>query len=124
MPLRKLIAVCATVFVLMPSAAMGEKGKPFAYASGEKFLSWPSISQIDYVLGIADAVSYLTETTGVQRGLSECLRDSGLEYITLQLITKDSVVEAAAKSDAASVSVTEQFFKQMKIACRKYFRGK
>ena len=124
MSLRKLIAVCVTVFVIMSSAAMGDKSKSFAYVSGEKFLSWPSISQIHYVMGIADAVSYLTETTDVQRGLSECLEDSALSYITLQLITKDAVVEAAAKGNAGSISVTEQFFKQMKIACRNYFRGK
>ena len=115
------MAICATVFVMMPSITLGEKAQPYAYVSGEKFLSWPSFSQVHYIMGIADAVSYLTETTGVQRGLSECLKASSLSYITLQLITKDAVVEAKAKGNAGSVSVTEQFFKQMKIACRDHY---
>ena len=121
MPFKRLLVVCSLVLVMTPSVSMGGKGEPHAYVSGKRFLEWPSSDRIDYVAGILDALSYLTETTGIQRGLSDCLKENVIDKsypITWQLIAKDAVVEAAAKSDAAKVSVTKQLFEQMKIVCR------
>ncbi len=127
MPLRKLIAVFATIFVMMPSVTMGETEKPYAYVSGKRFLEWPSASRIDYVAGILDALSYITETTGVQRGLSACLKENVIDTknpITWQLAAKDAVVEAAATGDAALLSVTGLLFEKMKIVCRDHYPEK
>ena len=124
MRLKKLMAVCATIFVMTPSVTFGEKNQPYAYVSGKRFLEWPSASRIDYVAGILDALSYLTETAGFQRGLSDCLKENVIDTknpITWQLIAKDAVVEAAAKGDAALVSVTKQLFEKMKIVCRDHY---
>ena len=124
MPFQKFIFVCMTFFVLNSSTAGGESTKPYKHVSGEKFLGWPTVSRIDYVTGIVDALSYLTETTGVQRGISDCFKQSDPKAwgpITWQLIAKDAVVEAAAKSDAASVSVTKQLFEKMKAVCRDHY---
>ena len=122
--LRKIMALCVMVFVMMPSITLGEKSQPYAYASGKRFLEWPSAARIQYVAGILDALSYLTETTGIQRGLSDCLKENVIDKsypITWQLIAKDAVVEAAAKGNAASVSVTKQLFEKMKIVCRDHY---
>ena len=125
--LKKLTAICAMVFVMTPSVAFGEKSQPHAYVSGERFLEWPSASRIDYVAGILDALSYLTETAGVQQGLSDCLKENVIDTknpITWQLIAKDAVMEAAAKGDAAKVSVTKLLFEKMKIVCKDHYPEK
>ena len=127
MPYKNFIIVCMTFFVLNSSAAGDEPAQPYKYVSGEKFLGWPTISRVDYVTGIVDALSYLTETTSIQRGISDCFKQSDPKAwgpITWQLITKDAVVEAVAKGNAASVSVTEQLFEKMKIVCRDHYPEK
>ena len=124
MPLRKLIAVCTAILVMIPSVTMSGSDQPYAYVSGKRFLEWPSASRVHYVAGILDALSYITETTGIQKGLSDCLKENVIDTsypITWQLVAKDAVVEAAAKHDAASVSVTEKLFEKMKVVCRDHY---
>ena len=125
--LRKLIAVCTAILVMTPTVTVGGSDQPYAYAPGKRFLEWPSASRIDYVIGVLDALSYITETAGVQRGLSACLKENVMDTnnpVTWQLVAKDAVVEATAKGDAASVSVTEQLFEKMKIVCRNHYPEK
>ena len=77
--------------------------------------------------GVLDALSYITETTNVQRGLSDCLKENVIDTknpITWQLVAKDAVVEAAAINDAASVSVTGFLFEKMKIVCGDHYPEK
>lgn len=126
MSFKRLLVVCSMVVVMSPSLSMGEKGEPHAFVSGKRFLEWPSSDRIDYVAGIFDALSYLTESTGIQRGLSDCLKENTIDTknpITWQLIAKDAVVEAAAKSDLAKVSVTKLLFEQMKFVCSDHYPG-
>ncbi|MDA1089281.1 MAG: hypothetical protein O3A85_03075 [Proteobacteria bacterium] len=120
MPLRKLIAVCIAFFSLTSVTVGEEQVQPYRYVSGEKFLSWPSVSRIDYVTGIVDALSYLTESTGIQRGISDCFKESDPKAwgpITWQLITKDAVVEAVAKEGTSFISVPKVLFEKMKLIC-------
>ena len=73
---KRFLAMCIAFFALTSTTFGEEHVQPFRYVSGEKFLSWPEVSRIDYVTGIVDALSYLTETTGTQRGISDCFKKS------------------------------------------------
>lgn len=120
MHVQKFIAVCIVFFTLTSTTVGEERVQPYRYVSGEKFLSWPKVSRIDYVTGIIDALSYLTETTGTQHGISDCFKKSDPKAwgpITWQLITKDAVIDAAAKEGAFSVSVPKVLFEKMKLVC-------
>lgn len=120
MRVQKYIAVCITFFALTSTTIGEERTQPYRYVSGEKFLSWPEVSRIDYVTGIVDALSFLTETTGSQRGISDCFKKSDPKAwgpITWQLITKDAVVDAAAKREAKSISVPKVLFDKLKLIC-------
>jgi len=124
MTLKKMPVICIILIVMMPSITFGEKSQPYAYVSGKRFLEWPSASRIDYVAGVLDALSYLTETADIQRGLSDCLKENTIDTknpITWQLIAKDAVVEAVDKGDANKVSVTKLLFEEMKKVCREHY---
>ncbi len=111
------------ITLLLSSFADATDHRPFAFVDGVQFLEWPHKTRLDYVNGVVDTLSYLTEVTDAQRGISRCLWESDRKFfdvILLKMIAEDAV-ERAIKEGRTKVSVPEVFFTDLKKICKDHY---
>ena len=53
------------------------KEKPHSYTTGKHVTIWSFADPANYVMGLADAFSFLSAKTGYQRGFSDCYKKLG-----------------------------------------------
>ena len=70
---KNILFMFVASLALMACAATGVE-KPHSFRTGKDYTVWKGDPKIHYVMGLADAFSYLSAKTGHQPGLSDCIR--------------------------------------------------
>ncbi len=72
--MRKKILFTFMILMVLSSCAATSGGKPHSFRTAKNYTVWKGDPQIHYVMGLADAFTYLSAKTGHQPGLSDCIR--------------------------------------------------
>lgn len=81
MKIKALIAIL--VVWALSACAVPVTESPHSFATGKNYTEWKANSQVHYVMGLADAFTYLSAKNGHQLGLSNCFRKYGVHEVNL-----------------------------------------
>ena len=72
--MKKNIFFTFMVLMVLSSCAATSGENPHSFRNGKDYTVWKADPKIHYVMGLADAFTYLSAKTGHQPGLSDCIR--------------------------------------------------
>lgn len=123
---KTLIIVFTCLLISYPSA--GDQTDPHSFMSGDYYSGLRHDRQIYYVMGLADAFTYLAQKTGFLEGISHCYREN--KIISARLMNQfNGYVENYkdyykdySRPDPKTLPAAEAFLQFNKLLCEGFVK--